>query len=404
MQPFDDIKKLCEKNRVINSEIIDDFLIYYVADKFSLEPDMEAVIRKYRHTARDIPPAQLNYLRSEYIAHRIFKKDGLIHKILKHSALQRLTQEEIEFLVLKSEKPWRFSFAEITSNPDDSFFMMEDVMTGEEYLLYSPGMEATLKEHKPRLWFNLIEFNGLCWQTYGLIIPFQAFSADDIFFFATEVNPKIDDEESLMAEVERNPIPYFMLTSASSYPNLISRGHSSVFCQASDNIPDLPIEKLGKKFEVATIKNLHQFSLKGMDTIPHFAQVYYDEFTGELFRTSMTSYGFEKLTKELLKSGIDLSPEPDVFVSPVMLLAAEKVLNRKIELNRFEKYFSAKTEESEELKGINAFLALALPVYNAGKEVDTAGLAAKAGIDPAMAADVWKQVKKMTDEMKNKIR
>jgi hypothetical protein len=197
-------------------------------------------------------------------------------------------------------------------------------------------------------------------------------------------------------------MPFFMLISAAFSPYITSHGHLSVICQAGDIIPDLPTEKLDKKFKLATIKNLHQFTLKGLEMIPHFARAYYDEYTGELFRTSMTKFGFEKLTKELLKIGLDLSPEPDVSVSPVMLIAAEKVLNRKIVLDRFEKYFSEKTEESDDLKGINTFLALALPVYNAGKEVDIAGLAAKAGIDPAMAADFWKQVKQKTDEMRNK--
>jgi hypothetical protein len=141
---------------------------------------------------------------------------------------------------------------------------------------------------------------------------------------------------------------------------------------------------------------MRQLSFRGLETIPHFARAYYDEYTGELFRTSMTEYGFEKLTKELLKSGLNLALEPEVRVSPVMLTAAEKILNRKIELNRFEKYFSGKQEGGEDLEGINAFLALAMPLYNEGKEIDTDKLAARAGIDPAMAADVWKQVKQKT--------
>jgi hypothetical protein len=382
--------------------VIDEFLIHYAADRMNLAPEMEAAIKKYKKAASEIPASYLNFFRSEYIAHRIFKTDGLIHKFLNQSALQRLSQEQIEFLRLKSENPWRFSFAEITSNPDDSFFMMDDVMTGEEYLLYSPGMEATLKEYKPRLWFNLIEFNGQCWQTYGLIIPFLAFSADDIFFFATEVNPKIEDEEMLMAEVERNPIPFFMLVSASFSPMVTSRGYVSVICQSSDNIPGLPVENLRGSFEVSWNKDVYRLSLMKLQEIPHFAQAYYNENTGELLRTSMTTHGFRMLTSAFLKKGIHLQADADIVVAPAMLFAAQKILNKHIELNSYEKYFSVKQEVSEDVSRINAFLALALPLYNEGKEIDIEKLAGKAGIDPAMAADIWKQVKKKTDEMKNK--
>jgi hypothetical protein len=402
MQPFDEIRKHCEKCRILNRTVIDEFLIHYAADKMNLVPEMEAAIRKYKKASSEIRASYLNYLRSEYIAHRIFKKNGLIHKILKHSALQHLTQEEMEFLRLKSENPWRFSFAEITSNPDDSFFMMEDVMTAEEYLLYSPGMEATLKEHKPWLWFNLIEFNGYCWQTFGLIIPFVSFSEDDIFFFASEVNPKIENEEMLMEVVERNPIPFFMLTSASNSPVIASRGHVTVICQSTDKIPGLPVENLEVSFDISKKENVYQLSPKKLETIPHFAQAYYNEGTGELLRTSMTTQGFRMLTDVFRKKGIHLEAEADTMVSPAMLLATEKILNRKIELNPYERYFSPNEEESEDLTGFNTFLGLALPFYNEGKEIDINKLAAKAGIDPSVAADLWKQVKKKTDEMKNK--
>lgn len=406
MQPFDDIKKHCEKNHKISRTVIDEFLIHYAAEKAHLIPEMETTIKRYKNAAADIQPSYLNYLRSEYIAHRIFKKDGLIHKFLKHSALQYLPKDQMDFLRFNSGNPWRFSFAEIQSNPDDSFFMMEDVMTGEEYLLYSPGMQTTLAEHKPLLWFNLIGFNCQCWQTFGLVIPFLSFSPDDIFFFATGLNPKIEDEEMLMEEVERNPIPFFMLTGASASPVITSRGFVMVKCQSVDTIPGLAVEKLGAGFEVSKKMDVHRLNLKKLQSIPHFAEAYYNEKTGELLRTAMTLHGFIMLTEALAKKGIYSPDEPDIMVSPAMLIATEKILNRKIVLNPYEQYFSTRKEEDEEnpdLSRINAFLGLALPYYNEGKEIDIDKLAAQAGIDPSMAADLWKQVKKKTDEMRNRV-
>lgn len=400
--PFGEIQNHCERNRSLSRAVIDEFIIHYAADKAKLVAEMEAAIRKYKDAAREIKVEYLNFLKSEYIAHRVFKAEGLIHKFLNHSALQSLPAEHLEYLRFQAENPWRFSFAEIVSNPQDAFFNMEDVMTGEEYLLHSPGMQATLKEHKPRLWFNLIAFNGQCWQTFGLIIPFLSFTVDDLFFFATELNPKIEDEEMLIAEVEKNPFAFFMLISASVTPIIISQGHLTLFCQASDNIPEFDFDKLRGDFEISWNKDVFRFRLKELPTIPHFAQAFYDENTGELQRTSMTEYGFEMLTNALINSGMDLPAEPEIVVSPVMQLATEKILNKKIELNPFEKYFSMEDKNDKNTNGLNQFLNLAIPFYNAGIEPDINDLAAKAGIDPSTAAELWKQVKKSTDEMKNK--
>jgi len=397
---FDQIKEHCEKNRILSKKVIDEFIIHYAADKARLVPEMEASIRKYKNAAGELQQAYINFLKSEYIAHRVFKKDGLIHKFLNHSAFQGLPKEQLEYLRFNAENPWRFSFAEVSSNPEDSFFKMQDVMTGEDYLLYSPGLQDSLKNSRTRLWFNLIAFNGQCWQTFGLIIPFTAFSADDIFFFATELNPKISDEEMLMDEVEKNPFPFFMLVCGAALPVITSRGHETLLCQSSDNIPGLPTEKLKNSFELAWNKNVYLLSLKELAEIPHFAQAYYNEDTRELLRTSMTAYGFKMLTRALIKNGIDLPTEADVSVSLTMLNTTEKILNRKIHLNPYESYFSLRKEESEDLKNINAFLNLAIPYYNAGIEFDINELAKEAGIDPVTAADIWKQVKKSTDKLK----
>lgn len=196
-----------------------------------------------------------------------------------------------------------------------------------------------------------------------------------------------------------------MLVTASNKPMITSRGYVTLTCQSTDNIPDLQVEKLGAGFEVTKKIDVYRLSLKKLQTFPHYAEAYYNQKTGELLRTSMTQHGFNMLIATFAKKGIHLSAEADIMVSPVMLFAAEKILNRKIVLNPYSQYFSSDNEGAEEnpdLSRINAFLGLALPFYNEGKEIDIDKLAAQAGIDLTMAADLWQQVKKKTDEMRNK--
>ncbi|MBK7390495.1 MAG: hypothetical protein IPI23_15910 [Bacteroidetes bacterium] len=179
---YSEIQSACIKNQSVSRRVIDEFLIYYAAKKEKLEPKMKRDIKKYPTASEEIDTAYMNMFMSEYIAHRIFKKKGFIKKFLNHSEVKLLRTEELDFLKFQSEHPWRYSFASIIKNPHPDFYEMKDIYTNEEYLLYSPGMTATLNDINPITWFNLIHFNGDCWQTFGNIVPLLSFDRDDIFF------------------------------------------------------------------------------------------------------------------------------------------------------------------------------------------------------------------------------
>lgn len=102
--------------------------------------------------------------------------------------------------------------------PAEDFYTMEDVFTGKRYLLFSPGVSNILVSFKPVLWFNLLGFNGFCWQSFGPVVYYNGFEAGDIWFFATELNPDLEEPAEVPAQVESNPIPFMMLLSGSTYP------------------------------------------------------------------------------------------------------------------------------------------------------------------------------------------
>ena len=66
-------------------------------------------------------PKWINMIKAQYIVHRIFKDNGLIKKYLNHQAIKDLPEEQQIFLQLQSAEPWRYSFAEITANPEKDF-------------------------------------------------------------------------------------------------------------------------------------------------------------------------------------------------------------------------------------------------------------------------------------------
>lgn len=398
---YEEIKNHCEQLSKLSRNVIDEFLIHYVAEKEKLEQKMFAHIKKYNSTAREIEDSYINFLNSEFIAHEIFKKDGYIGKYLNHKEIKSLPDAQYKFLQFQFEYSWRFSFAEVKSRPADNFFEMEDVLTGENYLLYSPGMTAIEESLHPRLWFNLIGFNGKCWQTFGLMIPLRSFTLDDIFFFATELNPEIENSDMLMDDVSNNPYPYFMLLSASNLPGVSSRGFETLLCYSTDPIETFSTKKLSEKYIVEWNKNIYQLKSKSIGDFPHLATAYYDEIKKELLRCASTIEGFDELTNDLIEFGFDIFPEADIVVSISMFTTTEKILNRKIILNPYEKLFNKKTAKDDKgLNKLNHFFQLAMPFLNSNQKPDFHQLADQVGLDYENAESLWNQMKKSVDRMK----
>lgn len=172
----------------------------------------------FKHVVEKFDDKSAHMLIAQYIAHRVFKKDGLIHKYLGHSTLKSLAPHKLQFLERYASRAARFSFSIITGNPATDFYEMLDVFSEATYLLFSPGISQTLQEQEVSVWFNLIMYNGHCYQSFGPIAPYRSFDADDIFFFATERMPQIETPLELFEDVEQNPIAYMMLLAGANYP------------------------------------------------------------------------------------------------------------------------------------------------------------------------------------------
>lgn len=141
MSDFKKIKQICEENSKISSKVIDEFLIYYAAERNNLEQEMNNRFAAYKHIIRKFPNELTNRLKAQYIAHKVFKQEGLIKSYLNHSALRNLPEKDRNFLVSQADQSWRFSFSIIKNNPAGNFYMMEDVFSNEESY---PGYQTFL--------------------------------------------------------------------------------------------------------------------------------------------------------------------------------------------------------------------------------------------------------------------
>lgn len=404
MEDFEKIKSICVQDNEISREVIDDFLIYYVAARYNMEREMNRIFALYSHVTREFQEEWVAMLKAQYIAHKIFKHGGLIRKLLNHRAMQDLSEEEKRFLQKQTRYPWRFSFSEIIDIPAEEFFVMRDVFSEEKFLLYSPGTKKILKEHGISLWFNLIAYNGACWVTYGPIAHYSSFDADDIYFFATEHNPYIEFDEEVMEDVERNPVPYMMLLSGARYPVFVHKKDIIVHNLSEFDLDDLDGKTLSDGFKREYNQGVYWLKLKRWGNHPHFSQAYYDEKNKIILLHAMTDRGYHALVRGLNKYGYDFPEFPSIRVKPSMIETAEFILKKKITLNEYEELFSVETneEDKEIIDKLNVLLKLALPAINAGESPDIEALAKKTGVDVETARDLIEQAIKKFEDLERK--
>ena len=398
MKNYEFIRKHCEKSSRISAKVVDEFLLNYAAGHHGLEGKMVKLFDRFEHVTSEFPEEALAMFMSQFLAHRIFKEEGLIHKFLKLPALRRFSKEEFEFLKQQSGAPWRFSFSVISGEPHKNFHLMEDVFSGEEFLLYSPGVTDHSSSGSPIMWFNLIGFNGLCWQSYGPIGAYNSFQSDDILFFASELNPDIDDEEEVMADMEKNPVPYMMLWSGANYPLSFNKEDKMGYLMSEYDLSSCNTADLKKDFVTEYDHGVYRFSPHKWDGPPHLAQAFYDENLKIILFTSMTDRGFRALINAFNAHGYQFSDEAFLRINSSIVITTQDILDRRVVLNEYEDLFRVESSPAEQraLDGLNALLEQVLPDINEGRMPDIEAAARETGVDPETASDVVKMAMEKT--------
>jgi hypothetical protein len=410
MKDFKTLKLIFERNTKISSRVVDGFLLYYAAERDHLEFQMNRRFEVYKHITNKFPEELTNRLKAQYIAHRIFKEDGLITDYLRHTALLNLDKKERNWLEIQAKQAWKFSFSQIKDCPAENFYIMKDAFSEEEYLLYSPGVTKTLEDQSIILWFNLLSFNGFCWQSYGPIGAYKSFEPEDVFFFGGEVNIEIVSKEEFLDDLDCNPVPYMMLLSGAYSPLIYNKEDQLVHVWAEYYPESFNIKEISGMFKTEYKKGVCRLSLNNWSESPHWAHVYFDEEKEILRFTSLTERGYRAFLKEINKFGYNFPEKIFIRVNLSMMIIASDILKREIELNEYEGLFSEETSpgEKENLAKFNTLLRLVLPDINSGRKPDIEILAKKAGVDVDTAKDLIEQIigrlNKMDSQKKKKFR
>lgn len=405
MTNFHQLEKHCRQQSDLSAACIDNFLLNYAAEKDTIDIDFDRIISRYQKAVKQLPNSWEGMARAQYMAHRIFRQEGLIHKYLKHAAIKSLPSGQVRFLQEQTVTPWVFRFCAITRRPSKDFFQMADVFSYEDFLLYSPTLTQTLLEQPIQLCLLLTGFNGECWQTYGPLVTFTSFDSDDIFFFGTEQDPEILTNEDLIEAVDKNPVPYMLLITGSTFPQVHQQGHEIVYLSGDEFLPFLDTGALEKFLDIEYVSPVFKLTAPSCDKPPHLAAAYFHEEKGHLTLTAMTDFGYDELQKILTRAGMEIDENPSFRIHLPLITLIKDILHKTVEVTPYEKLFEPQKNslDDELLEKLNQAMMLALPDINAGREPDIEALSKKVGVDARTLREILQVSIKQIGKMKKKM-
>lgn len=396
MLDYNRIRYYCDKSSAISKRLIDDFLLPLCAAEEGTEKKFVGMLDAYQSITQKMPKNWPLWLLSQYIAFDLFHEDGLASKYLNHFQMRRRSAKELDFLKFQIDHPWRFVFCSIEQNPKDCFFEMKDVLAGEEFLLYSPGIAQMEKQIGPISgYFLLISFNGDCWQTYGLNNYFKGIQPFDLLYFAKQLKPDLDFIHEIPALIDANPLPFMMLCVGAEFPLTYHKKDLLIIAKSDFRQEEFELEKFIQDFIIEQKSSVYMLSLKYWQGHPHFCKCFYDMDKKIFSLNAMTDRGYSKLVKVLNNLGYDFPEQPEIRVTMPMFLTAKEVLGGDDEINPYDKLFREEPspEEKAKLDRINNFLNRLMDAINSGTEYDLGELALLAGIELEIAQELEEKVK-----------
>lgn len=274
-----DYPSLIEKCNLISdfSEPILNNIMYYAAERDKLSQRFDQLAKRHKKNFGRLDPANQALFKTQYIIHELFKNKGLIHKYLNHSQIKALPKEGFDYLQEQALNSWRYTYWFVKNNPSPDFFEAVDIYTGEEFLLYSPGASRTLLEMNVVTFGGLISSNGDCYQAYGPLMGFASFEADDIFFYAGELDPSVETIEELRGLIEKDLLSFLLLSVYSAIPMVQHQGHEILYVISTMDANTFEMDAWKAAFRVEYAEGIFKMSLKDLEGFPHFACVYFDE-------------------------------------------------------------------------------------------------------------------------------
>ncbi len=326
-----------------------------------------------------------------------------------------LTTKAKQALSFWQKQPAFWCFFSVNEILKDQFLQIEDLLTKETHLLYSPGISKMQKDRTTRNkhYLCLMLPNGECLQTAG-ILRFNALTASDLLFYCFLFEP----EASLTTVINNHYSKFFVLDEISTLPFVIHRGHDLKYVWHAFTLPDFDISRLGGTWEIGELGTKEKFYLtepdESMSGVPHAelliddfptmgATLYRDNSTGEMGLQTNTEASYALFAALLERSypELVLPEQPTVAISMSLFMLLEE-LGLPVPWAKFNDLQNLTTEadeENESLEKPNLLLQHYMEAKNKGKSFDLEAFCKKEGIPIEDATAIIKAVEKQYKQM-----
>lgn len=306
--------------------------------------------------------------------------------------------------------------------------------------IYSPSL-ADGYSRGVRSGLALIAYDGAVFHTYGVILQFASFGAEDLLYFAAVAADDTTDDElafllgkpedvpSLSEIIRKDPVPFMMLFRWQEHPTLTGRRGPWRYCASI-------VTYQGDK-DLADESLWQQVISEGDEVIQDFIAT--DEIVGlrlgddtpmyePLILVSLEDHAVyvRAMTEEAYARGVSaIAPlvamprEPQVGTSMLMMHAAEEILDPVDLLSDLEAVVTETFDDAADvahpiaesdgdlledgaepppdLSGIQAVLSLLMENFNEGRDYTDEMIAEKTGTDVEQVRMLREQVMEMVD-------
>lgn len=399
------IESHCHSHNEVSKGLIDEYLMYFASRRFKIDQQFDLEVKRHKFMTSRWNPAVLRFFKAMYINGKTFGRNGYISELLIDPNLRSLSNDEMGLLEIQKEHPWRFSLTAILEKVAKDFYKVADCFTEEVFLLYSPSTTNILEQDGNKLIYMQRLYNGLCWQSSGIIFAHHVLDEDDFFFFATELNDQIESDKMVSDEMNTNPLPFMLLYEYSEIPQMLQGGIISRICYSEEDNVQMNLKELEFDFRISTYKEFVDLKLPTFEGFPHFTRAIHNTNSRQLTLHSSSIEGFVSLINKLQERGVTVDTQPLVMISPVMQIAVEKILQRNLDFltvpnmlddadekgklieitnhhDDFNKDTNSKSIDEAEISEVQLmdFMHLAVPYLNKGLEIPIDKLAKDANI------------------------
>ena len=285
----------------------------------------------------------------------------------------QISEAACAFIASFMDDPWRFAFFTVVERHGSDFYIIHDHFGGEDLLLQSKSVTTLLRENK-HTFFTLVfqtdTQSDSCWQTYGTVMPFQGISPEDMDYFAQAVDPGLYETQGMAGVACAKPVPFLFLAAYASMP-LVMHGDSPVaFSSSFIPVPDPMAIVLPEEIEVSDRDDVLKFKLGGEDLFDAIS--FYLDIGKKLAVLSASSRETYRKGVVLLESYVQFPPEPQYAISPLILLASQKILGKKNPIAYYEDLFEEikPKKESKVTEGMNRVFTVMTERHNRGETID----------------------------------